>query len=110
MRRLALLLLIVAMSPWVRATDGCGIEAAPRAGIAPIRYVRVKVMIDDRRGGEVGLVGPQGLETSSLVQPGSRTTWIEWKNITLGPGEYAVIVQTSGGCTSRDRINVVGSE
>jgi hypothetical protein len=86
------------------------VDVQPKAGLAPIRYVRVKVQIDDRRGGEVGLVGPEGLETSSLVQPGPRTTWIEWKNITLAPGDYAVIVATRGGCTSRDRITVAGEQ
>jgi len=74
-----------------------------------MRYLRVKVTIEDRAGGELLLVGAEGVETSSLVNAGPRTSWVEWKNIVLVPGEYEVQL-LAGKCTARDTVVVSGGD
>jgi hypothetical protein len=112
MRRRTLLLTALLLIPQrpSNAAPACTVDAQPKIGLAPIRYVRVKVQTQDRAGGELMLVGPSGLETSSLIQAGPVTTWVEWKNVLLGePGDYEVRF-AGPKCTARDRVQVAGGD
>lgn len=91
------------------AASACKVAAQPKLSLAPLRFVRVKVTIEDGTGGVAELVGPDGLETSSLVQAGPKTTWIEWKNVVLIPGDYDINLR-GRTCTARDRIQVAGGD
>src|SRR4051812_39219236 len=93
----------------VAPSGRCSVKVAPRIAIAPVRFVRVKVQIEDRSGGTLTLDGPAGHETSSLIQAGVVTTWVEWKNVALiEPGEYEV--RLLGRCTARDVVLVAGGD
>jgi hypothetical protein len=88
------------------AKSQCAVEASPRVALPPLRFIRVKVTIEDRGLGRLELNGPEGLETASQVQAGPRTTWIEWKNVVLGDGDYEVDLLTASGCRASARIKV----
>ena len=84
----------------------CSVDVRPNVSLEPLRYVRVKVVIDDGSGGTLALVDEISEWTSSKIQAGPRTTWIEWKNVVLEAGEYEVALRTAGGCTARGRLEV----
>jgi hypothetical protein len=105
-----ILLLTVSASRTPEAAPECAIsKLAPRVSQAPLRYIRFSAVIENRGGGEVALVDEGGVMTSSLVQPGARTTQVEWKNVVLGPGEYGIVL-AAGKCTARDHLTVAGGE
>ena len=104
-----LLLLTLFLTPPVTATKQCEVHAAPRITLAPARYIRVKVTDQNRAGGRLQLDGPDGMETSSAIQPGPVTTWVEWKSLVLGPGVYEVVFVTAG-CVARETVTVSGGE
>lgn len=85
---------------------GCAVEAQPSVSQEPLRYIRSKVTIEDGSGGKLTLVDELSDLTSSVVQAGPRTTWVEWKNVVLGAGEYDVVIQTAAGCVARSRLEV----
>ena len=90
----------------------CAIAVVPRLTVAPVRSLFVTVTIErgTARDAIVWLVGPQGLETSSIVQADRRTQEIEWTNLYLvEPGTYEVRLQTSSNCHARTTLTVAGS-
>lgn len=87
----------------------CGVQVQPRLALAPVRFVRVKAWTDAMRGGRLVLLGEDGVETSSDLLPGPRTTWVEWKNLALVAGDYEVRFM-AGSCTAHDQIHVAGGE
>lgn len=104
--QLAFFLLLVASLTWAALRPTCAVDPQPRQALAPLRFLRVKATVEDRLGGRLTLVDTDGPWTSSLVQAGPRTTWVEWRNVVLGAGDYEVVWQTAGGCTARGQVSV----
>lgn len=104
---LLLLLLTLLATPSNRECDIT--KLAPVVSQAPLRYIRFSAVIENRGGGRVVLVDEGGEWTSSVIQPGARTTQIEWKDVVLGPGEYEVVL-VAGKCTARGRLTVAGGD
>lgn len=73
---------------------------------APVRGLFIKTIDEQASGGGLFLVDEGGEITSSLVQPGARTTWMDWKDLVLGEGEYEVQFKTGAGCFARARLEV----
>lgn len=100
------MLAITVVAAFKAPAPTCAIDVQPRIGTEPLTFVRVKVTVEDRLGGAVALLDGVGEWASSLVQPGARTTTVEWKDLDLGAGQYEVGLRTSGGCTARSSIEV----
>lgn len=104
MRIFVLILTLLATTDY--AKPGCTVEVQPHLSQSPLRYIRSKVTIEDASGGRLTLVDELGEITSSQLQDGPRTTWVDWKNVVLEEGYYEVVLQTTSGCTARDRLEV----
>jgi len=104
----AVLVLLIALSSIARASSkpACTVDAQPSLSQEPLRYIRSKVIIEDGSGGRLVLMDEGGEWTSGIIQPGPRNTWVEWRNVVLGAGEYEVVLQTVRGCIARSRLEV----
>lgn len=91
----------------------CAVAAQPAVSLAPLTFVRVKATVEDWRDGRqaasLELWGPDGYVTGSQVNPGPRTTWVEWRSLREGPGDYAVVLQAPG-CQARAQLSVAGGQ
>lgn len=75
----------------------CAVDPSPRVGLAPVRGVVVKVMIerdDANRAADLVLVDVDGEITASALHTDVRTQWVRWANVVLAEeGRYAVLLQ-----------------
>jgi hypothetical protein len=98
-----LLLLLLLLHP----PSKCAIEVKPVVALAPLRYIRIKVILEEYPvRASLTLLDAGGEITSSEPRGNVRTEWIEWKNVSLGEGEYVVTLQVSNGCSATARISV----
>ena len=104
MTRILLLFLLFLPAIELNAGPACALGVQPRMALEPLRFIRIRVTIEGRDGGLLELVG----ETSSLIQPGPKTTWVEWKNVLLPAGDYEVLLRTPSKCAARETIHVAG--
>jgi hypothetical protein len=114
--KLLILLLLLLAAPDLGSAARCSVAAVPKVSNEPLRYVRVRVIVERDPGvGRITLAmfGPAGLVRSSqLWERGwveaPRSFQVEWKDIYEGAGEYVVIVQAEGSATCRasDRLIV----
>lgn len=99
----------------MNASPRCAIDPKPRVAQPPLRFIRTKVTIEPdaaNREARLVLVDEFSEITSGKVLTDVRTTWIEWKNVVLGPGEYEVVLVVVDSlqhqtCTARERITVI---
>jgi hypothetical protein len=99
------------------AAPACAVQVLTPAAMAPMRYVKLRTIVEPdekNRGGRVALLGPEGdEETASGIHTDSRTKQIEWKNLTLVPGDYLVRLTVDdemgkARCVATGRIVVAG--
>ena len=109
---LSVLGLSISLTPPATAASSCAVDAQPKKSIYPLRYIRTRVTIErgTAREARLFLIDEGGEITSSGVDVSFRVQQVEWKNVVLGPGEYEVVLRTSGGCAARDRLEVMGVE
>lgn len=105
------------------AAPACTVSAVPRVSLSPLRYLRVRTVVEPNQLAarvDLALIGPAGLVTSSLLwergeteQP-PRTTQTEWRHINEDDGSYEIVLEvrhTDGSmCRAVERIRVGGSE
>jgi hypothetical protein len=100
------------------AAPACAVQVLTPSALAPMRYVKLRTIVEPdekNRGGRVALYGPEGdEETASGIHTDSRTKQIEWKNLTLVPGDYQVRLTVDdemgkARCVATGRIMVAGS-
>lgn len=100
------------------APPRCAVDVQPVVALAPLRYIRTRVTIEpnDRyRAARLVLVDQTGHLRSSEVAFDTRTQWIEWKNVRLGPAIYAVVLDVYNdlkriACHAEGRIQVAGQD
>lgn len=104
-----LLLLFTLLSP---PATKCEVNAQPALSIAPLRFIKSKVIIERGTATEarLALVDEGGEVTASGLHTDYRTQWVEWKNVVLGPGIYEVVLQTNAPCRASARIEVHGND
>ena len=85
---------------------GCAVDPQPRITQPPMRYLRVRVTVEDRVSAVVSLESESGRVTSSYINSGPKTSWIEWKNIYEDSGDYEVRLLTASGCSARSTVEV----
>lgn len=112
MKKLAALLIVLSICDG-RAAPQCAVDAQPKLSQAPLRYMRLKVTVEPQedpvRGATVALVDQDGeVVRSSFLDMPPRTSWLEWRSIVVGPGEYVVVVMTTTQCRATQQITVAG--
>lgn len=97
--------LLVLLHAALNARPACAVDVTPRLSQAPLRTLRSKATIEGGAGGRLVLMDDFSDITSGNIQPGARTTWVEWKDLSLDTGEYQVVLLTPG-CISRQTVSV----